>query len=202
MNFITQSNSQSRSVLFENGKALCSYLNPEKEALAWVARQEIQKMTDVLILGLGAGYHVEQLLRQAPHLSISVVDFRPECFRFFEEEFPYSSNKVKCFYLRDGAHLDQRIFNFVSDIQPLVLPFRPAWQNHEHQFADLYTQMTFRSLEVLEKVFHQQISSQEMDLSKLASQKELLHLKNIFESTKEVESHLSLKLSVLRELWI
>ena len=201
MNFVEQSNSQSQPILFENGKALCSYLGPEKEAIAWVARQDLQKMTDVLVLGLGAGYHVESLLRQAPHLAISVVDFRSESFQFFEDHFSYSSNKVKCFHLREGS-FDQRIFNFIRDVQPLVLPFRPAWQNHEQKFAELYTQMTFRYLEVLEKVFHQQIQRGDMDLSNLSSQKELLHLKNIFESTKEVESQLSLKLSVLRELWI
>lgn len=189
-------------VLSENEMPLCSTYDPLQEASQWVSRVNLKSTNHVVVLGMGAGHHVEELHKQFPNLNISVVDVRPHLFEIFEEHRPFISEKIQMFNLRKGIELDDRIFNFIEDHQPTVLCFKPAWKNHEQFFSDLFASFTFRNLSMIEKSLTREIENQVFDLEKLQAEKNLIHLRNLYESLQDFKDEMALKISVLRELWI
>lgn len=189
-------------VVSENEKALCSTYDPLQEASVWVQRIDLRNMKHALILGLGAGHHIEELLKQAPDVHLTVVDHRPGLFEIFEEHRSVIADRVQFFCLGQGTYLDDRIFNFIEDFQPTVLAFRPSWKNHEKHFSDLFTSLTFRNLEMIERSVKNQIRNEIFDFDRLKSEKNILHLKNLYEALNDFDNEEALKLAVLRELWI
>ncbi len=65
-----QTNDSGMAIPYIEGKPLCSKVNPDREAKAWAERAvgRLYKSTDTLIiLGYGAGYHVEELRKITKH---------------------------------------------------------------------------------------------------------------------------------------
>ncbi len=198
----TQVSKTGALIVKEKESALCSTYDPLQEASAWVQRVMPARMEQVLILGLGAGHHVEEILKQAPETRISVLDHRPQLIEIFESHRPLISDRVQFFCIHQGDEMDDRIFNFVEDVQPTILCFRPAWKNHESFFADLFASLTFRNLQMIERSLKREIQNNVFDISRLSAEKNLLHLKNLYESLQDFDNEEALKISVLRELWI
>lgn len=110
-------------ILERNGRLLCSPRNPQKEAQDWLLRQKVnEKDRTALVLGYGAGFHVQELQKQFPHLKIEIYEMDPK--------------------LRD----DQ--FHFVQNIEAnnydVILPFRPAWAGYEKEYLSHYLRLTSR----------------------------------------------------------
>lgn len=189
-------------VVTENEMSLCSTYDPLQEASSWVQRLDLKSLKQALVLGLGAGHHVEELLKQAPDVHLTVVDNRPELFELFEAHRSLLADRVQFFCIQGGSHLDDRIFNFIEDFQPTVLAFRPAWKNHEKHFSDLFTSLTFRNLQMIERAVKSQIKNEVFDFDRLKSEKNILHLKNLYEALNDFDNEEALKIAVLRELWI
>ena len=64
----------------ENGRALCSRVDPLKEAVSWVDHHagDITTSQVVIVLGLGCGYHLVELIRRFPIKKILVLESNPE----------------------------------------------------------------------------------------------------------------------------
>ncbi len=189
-------------VICENGEALCSTYDPLEEAAAWVQRANLKNIEQVVVLGLGSGHHIDELLKQNPQIKITVIDVRSELFDIFEQNYPLTADRIKLFNLHEGTEFDDRIYNFLEKFQPTILCFKPAWKNHEKYFSDLFASFTFRNLKMIERSFKEEMENDVFDFSKLGSERNLIHLKNIHESLKDFSDDTALKISVLRELWI
>jgi len=198
----TQLSKNGALVVKENENALCSTYDPLQEASAWVQRMDIKKMQHVLVLGLGAGHHIEELAKQAPQIRLSVLDHRAELIELFETHHPFISDRVQFFCFDKQKGIDDRLFDFIEDLQPTILCFRPSWKGHEVFYADLFASLTFRNLQMIERSLKREIQNNIFDISKLTSEKSLLHLKNLYESLQDFDNEEALKISVLRELWI
>lgn len=63
-------------VIKKEGKLLASVFDPIREASAWADRTKAKLREDetVIILGIGSGYHVEELVSRCPNNSIFVVE--------------------------------------------------------------------------------------------------------------------------------
>ncbi len=202
MNIERQLSKSGAMIIKENDVALCSTYDPLEEATAWVERANLKNIEQVVVLGLGAGHHIEELLKQNPKIKITVIDVRSELFDFFEKNYSLTADRVKLFNLREGIDFDDRIYSFLEKFQPTILCFKPAWKNHEKYFSDLFASFTFRNLKMIERSLKEEMNNNVFDFSKLESERSLIHLKNLHESLKDFTDDTALKISVLRELWI
>lgn len=110
-------------ILERDGRLLCSPRNPQKEAQDWLIRQKINSSDcRVLVLGFGAGYHVQELKNVFPNIRVDVLE------------------------------LDQRLqregFHFVKNPKHgeynAILPFRPAWAGLETEYLKFFLELTGR----------------------------------------------------------
>lgn len=202
MNIQRQLSKNGAAIVCEGDVALCSTYDPLQEALTWSQRANLKNIEQVVVLGLGAGHHIEELVKQNPKTKVTVIDVRPELFDIFEQNYPLLTDQIRLFNLRDGFDFDDRIYNFLEKFQPTVLCFKPAWNNHEKYFSDLFASFTFRNLKMIERSLKKEIENDVFDLSQLTAEKNLIHLKNLHESLKDFSDDTALKISVLRELWI
>lgn len=65
-----QTNDSGMAIPYIEGKPLCSKIHPDREASAWVERLvgKLYNTTDaIIVLGYGAGYHVEELKKKTNH---------------------------------------------------------------------------------------------------------------------------------------
>ncbi|MCB0367093.1 MAG: hypothetical protein H6624_10880 [Bdellovibrionaceae bacterium] len=71
-------------------KYLCSRIDPKVEAERWLAghRDQITKSKGLVILGLGAGYHVALLRKRYPTKQIVIFEQSERCRQFAEKLFP------------------------------------------------------------------------------------------------------------------
>lgn len=113
-----------------DGKALCSRIDPIAEALAWIKNNEsIFNWADrICVVGLGGGYHINQLAQAYPKKMILVLEPEVHLIRAFEENFEVLTN-----------------LQFYTDIQKLntaqhrqvVVPFRAAFNGQTQRYNSL-----------------------------------------------------------------
>jgi len=103
------------------GSYFCSRKNPLKEAETWVLanQSKLQSNPKVIILGLGAGFHVE-LLKDRPETY--VIELREELIQAWKQ---YNS------------HLQIHFLSPDSEIEGLAIDFRPAWTGNEKHYENL-----------------------------------------------------------------
>ncbi len=105
------------------GRLFCSRRDPVKESESWYKAHElvIQEANEILVLGLGAGFH---LLAFEPHRKIHVLELNPELIAIFQSlDLP----------IKPDIH-------FVSadtQLEATVVEFRPAWLGNENQYQEL-----------------------------------------------------------------
>lgn len=196
-----KSNERQQVIAFENDISLCSSKDPQKEAEQWLLKHDLTQTEHVLVLGLGAGHHIQQLLNVKKFKTITVIETRPQLIEAFEEYFPLESERVSFFHIKNHL-IEEKLFQFLSDKQPTVLSFRPAWGSSSSIFEDLFSKMTFRNLQMIQKYLKENDLGQEVNIDKLDEEKNLIHLKNIYENLKEVSSPFGVTVKLVRELWI
>lgn len=71
-------------------RLLCSQIDPVKEGNRWIEghNQILTAGMAVIILGLGAGYHIAAIRRKHPNLKIAVFEAHPRCIQFAQQLFP------------------------------------------------------------------------------------------------------------------
>jgi hypothetical protein len=202
MNLQWKFNETESFIVFEEGKALCSSKNPIKEAQQWLGSRDLSRSDDIMILGLGAGYHVVEALKFKKFNSVSVVESNAELIQAFEKNFPEEFEKVQFYMINSNSIIDQKLFQFLGDRQPTVLAFRPAWGSRSSNFEDLFAKMTFRNLQMIKRFLDENHLSQSVSLDKIQQEKNVLHLKNIYENLQEVSSPFGVSVQLLKELWV
>lgn len=72
---------------------LHSKYNPLKEAAVWVDKESarLQVNAPILVIGLGAGYHIQKLAETFPTSQIIVLEFNEKLFNWFTSS-PFSTN--------------------------------------------------------------------------------------------------------------
>ena len=61
-------NAEGYLIPLENGKVLCDFHHPLEEAEKWVSQQDLTISNEIVVLGLGAGFHVRALKEAHPYL--------------------------------------------------------------------------------------------------------------------------------------
>lgn len=124
-----QQNSQSQNIVSRDGRLLCSPRNPVHEAQIWYSRQNLSNEDhNLLILGFGAGYHVQEVCRNHPKSNVFVLELDEETKSFANEyEFKFISTQ----------NLKNKNFD-------AICPFRPAWQGFEKDYLSIFTELTPR----------------------------------------------------------
>lgn len=124
-------NSLIRNIQIENGMVLpalegrlfCSRRDPVKESEVWYQSNQraIESAGPLVVLGLGAGFH---LLQIDPDRDVYVIELRPELIEIFE---------------RRDLPVKPRIHFVGSDfeLEATVLEFRPAWMGIEEKYQAL-----------------------------------------------------------------
>lgn len=126
------------------GRLLCSPRNPELEAQKWCQSYSFRSFQqNVIIVGLGAGYHVDEFVQRNPSLHVTVLEKDESLIQSFQSSKKYRSS---------GLHGSPTIIHVIdadefikSDIgldlllnNDGVFPFKPCWQGAEKFFVQLF----------------------------------------------------------------
>lgn len=122
-----------------DGRFLHSQRDPLREAGIWVSGRPEKLKDMIFVLGLGAGFHVREWIRQCPTLCLVICDFDRELF---------AGNQIDCVNeFKDIAHAGPGVhglcLNSETQMRPLdilirgysVVRFRPAWAGREPEFS-------------------------------------------------------------------
>ncbi|MBI5327373.1 MAG: hypothetical protein HZB80_03630, partial [Deltaproteobacteria bacterium] len=93
----TKSGRPSMKLVLDNGcqKAFHSIYDPESEAMTVVDAFSFNGQGILVILGLGLGYHVAELVKRFPEAAIIIVESSPEIYEFAVKHGNISNVKVK-----------------------------------------------------------------------------------------------------------
>lgn len=133
----------------EDGLLLCSARYHE-EAASWAKNHETSE-AEVVVVGLGAGFHIEALLARCPQLRITVVDCRPALKRFFENRSFNGQERVEVVVIDsvDGLY-QHEIMETIAEKQLLTFAFKPCFGSRQKLFSELFRGLTGRSLRALQ----------------------------------------------------
>ena len=103
-------NAKGQFVLSWQGHLLCSKYNPIAEAQSWVKSVEPQILNKkhIIVLGLGAGYHVFELSKLFPHKKIIVIEIDQDIFDFHQKYNSIDISKVCSIRLGERSLLVKR----------------------------------------------------------------------------------------------
>jgi len=139
-------NHEAELISFENGKALAAVSDPYGEALRWVYSLGPIPTKEVVIIGLGSGFHVAALSEIDPDLKITVVDSRSSLTSIFRAQFKDLADRVEIVTVTDCEDLFKS--DFYRDLlqsKPYVLSFRECWGEQVEFFAEIFAHLTGRS---------------------------------------------------------
>lgn len=138
-----------------NGVHLHSIYNPEKECESIIKQfqEQLANKSEILILGLGYGYHVLSLYsymksigHEAPN--IFVIEPNEDVYRDALKFNELSSNNIKIFCTNDVSKLyeDKEIINLLMR-KPVVIPHAPSFSLYKDFFREYLSYKAPRSLD-------------------------------------------------------
>jgi len=145
-------NSEGYLIPFEDGKPLCDFNNPVAEAEAWVAQQDFSISNEVVILGLGGGFHVQALKEAHPYLKIHLIECRDQLLPIFKNQIRSQVENYSCFQNLESL-LDSEIFEKAINKSLPVYFMRNSWGEQEDLFYSLWKNLTGRSVYAIAKHF-------------------------------------------------
>lgn len=130
------------SIPYDQGFALSSTRDPNREASQWVMQNlENFKWTDRwIIVGGGGGFHLEALNQQFPQTYaqklFAIIDWR-------WKEISHSTNLDSAQIISDGNQLNhiQQQINTFPHLRWGIFEFKPAWQNRKVDFENSVIQL-------------------------------------------------------------
>ncbi len=126
---------------WRDGLSLCSTRAPLREAQAWVSQLNINLQKTVLVLGAGAGFHVDELCRMYPSAHVVTIDFDLEMEPDILVARNYSAQQIWAEVIH--PYIDRGF---------QVVRFRPAWARLEAEFERLEDLILGRGTKVFENV--------------------------------------------------
>lgn len=153
MSIITFSeNTEGYLIPFEDGKSLCDFNNPVSEAEAWVAQQDLSISNEIVVLGLGGGFHVQALKEAHPYLKIHLIECRDQLLPIYKKQIQSKVENYSCFQSLESL-LDSEVFEAVI-VKSLPVYFaRSTWGAQEDLFYSLWKNLTGRSVYAIAKHF-------------------------------------------------
>lgn len=88
-------------------KYLCSRTDPQKEAQAWLSQRQsqINSAKYLIVLGLGCGFYIIELLKNFPHKRIIVIETQKSIADFFEKQYPLEASQVQILIISQETEL-------------------------------------------------------------------------------------------------
>ncbi len=154
MSVLTFSENNERVLVpFENGAPLANFNKPLEQGLKWTYSIGKLGTKDLVILGLGGGFHITALLDMDPSLRITVVEFRSSLVSRFRNQYSEYADRVTICELQDIQDIfNTSCFSLEDGTNPLVISFQESWGDHFEKFAIIFSYLTGRTEESL--MFH------------------------------------------------
>lgn len=154
-NFNIEKSRNGLSVPYMNGVYLHSIYNPKKEAelFADENKDTIKKKSHVLILGLGFGYHIEEVAKEMnnyhSHYEILVLEPNKELINTFMETRPFEDKNIKVIHLDNNENLysNHSFVKFLMN-KPSVLRHEASFSVSDTSFKDFLKFKSSESTEV------------------------------------------------------
>ncbi|MBK9324023.1 MAG: hypothetical protein IPM97_13940 [Bdellovibrionaceae bacterium] len=136
----------------ESMQPLCDLVDPASEAEKWVTAQNLNICNEIVVLGLGAGFHVRALRENFPHLKIHVVECRDQLLPIFKKQIQSDLDCYYCFHSLEEL-LDSELFERTIAKSLPVYFFKKAWGAQEDLFYSLWKNLTGRSVYAIARHF-------------------------------------------------
>lgn len=149
MSAVTFSENHDESLIsFEAGAPLVNTQDPHGEGLKWVYSLGAIPTSEVVVVGLGSGFHIAALAEVDPHIKIRVVETRESLLRVFRSQFPELKDRVEITIVQQAEDIFKtECFQEVLATRPYVLSFQECWGQQGKTFATLFAHLTGRSVE-------------------------------------------------------
>jgi hypothetical protein len=109
---------------------LHSKYDPVKEAKRWVAQWEIEKHSPkkILVIGLGVGYHLKQLIQDFPHIPVMVWEFNPEYVEWLKNSVRLQdlAGEIQLCVSDDWIEIRTKLLPVLDDPETMVLLHSPS----------------------------------------------------------------------------
>lgn len=179
MSIITFSeNHESSLIAFDEGKSLASVQDPRGEGLKWAYSLGHIPINNVVVIGLGSGFHIAALADIDPGVQITVIESRESLIPVFRSQFPELEERVQIVVIQEGDDIFKtEIFQEVLNQRSYVLSFRECWGRQASFFAELFAHFTGRSVESVRYHFEEfgiNIKALYMQHNQLVSMKNIL----------------------------
>lgn len=134
-----------KSVASLSGRQLSSFVDPCKEAHNWVDHYKhlISGKDVIFVLGLGSGYHVDELLRGTKS-KIVVVEQLPDLISHFEKNFNSETKRIQFISLDESSNEFKKIL-CDKGVRYSTLTFAPAILHEQKRYARIYEDLSGRS---------------------------------------------------------
>lgn len=189
-----------------NGRHLCSSRNPEAEAVKWLdsQSQDLESVSQLVVLGLGTAYHVAELQKRYPQKSICVVETQPEFV------CPALSLHDSSFRAEVLVTETVDIFKAQSRIRTIlkspfhVLKYNPVCSHQSELYSKIHELLTGRTVEALKFQIQRRSPLQkqfELEQMSAPAKQRLLSVKDLDDALLPDASHEEFHLiRALREL--
>lgn len=89
----------------------CSKISPKNEAQKWIEKnnKSFSFASDIYVIGIGSGYHIEALSTSFPSKKIIVFEQLKGAVKFFKKEFPFLSSQIEIVYESSSDSIKKRI---------------------------------------------------------------------------------------------
>lgn len=125
----------------EKNQSLASTRNPLREAQTWARSQSLRSNRLSLILGLGGGVHVVELLRRFPEKHLILVDPRSFCWKAFHQNCVRlnvtPAEKGRLTFIANEEALYEDLHLIVENQKIEVCGFLPCWGEKRDLFIKL-----------------------------------------------------------------
>jgi hypothetical protein len=136
----------------EDGQMLCDFQNPHDEAEQWARQQDANIGNEVVVLGLGAGFHIKALREAHPFLKIHVVECRDSLLPIFKKQVQSEVENYHVFHSLESL-LESEFFNKVIAKTMPVYFLKKSWGAQEDLFYSLWKNLTGRSVYAIARHF-------------------------------------------------
>lgn len=149
-------NHESALVAFEEGQALASLRDPRGEGLKWAYSLGVIPSEQVVVVGLGSGFHIAALADVDAQLKITVVESRESLIPVFRSQFPELAERVDIVVVQNVSDIFKTdLYQEIIHDRPYVLSFKECWGAQASFFAELFAHMAGRSVESVKYHFEE-----------------------------------------------
>lgn len=169
-----RSNKNQQLVAFENQMPLCHFENPQEEARQWVASNASQIKNDpkIVVIGVGSGYHLDELAKTYPYSQIVAIDCRIQITSFLSRKM----KNIEFISFTDLAELAKspRLQDLMNG-KSVKLTFQPAYGFQKKMLDEIHYFLNIRTQEALAAYLNREITG---------PNNVLMNMRHLFENAK------------------